>query len=127
MTDIFSAPKSHSYSQREVRLGSVNPFSFFAGGMQYLFEATMPFDEVILMLFMSMDLGGRSKFLRVLNTLLPPERDPDSVLARWYKAGGAVRFDNPQDCLLFLQKVRDICQSRQQLIVAHGGGLYGTK
>lgn len=104
----------------------VNPFSFFAGGMQYAFEALKPVEEVILMLFMSMNIDERSEFLTELNTLLSSERNPEDVLARWYKAGGAVRFDNPQDCLLFLQKVRDICRSRQQMVEAQHGGLYGA-
>lgn len=103
----------------------VNPFSFFAGGMQYAFEAQKSVEEVILMLFMSMDIDERSEFLTELDTLLSPEQDAEAILARWYKAGGAVGFDNPRDCLLFLQKVKDICQSRQQLIEAQGGGLYG--
>jgi hypothetical protein len=109
-----------------VLVRGVNPFSFFAGGMQYLFEAQQSFEKVVLMFFMSMELDDRSEFLRELDTLLSPERDPESVLARWYKAGGALRFDNPRDCLLFLQKVREICDARQQLLAASGGGLYGT-
>ncbi len=105
----------------------IKPFSFFAGGMQYLFEAQQSFEQVVLMLFMSMEVEDRSEFLRELDTLLSPERDPEDVLARWYRAGGALRFDHSQDCILFLQKVREICRSRQQLLDAHGGGLYGTK
>lgn len=105
----------------------VNTFSFFAGGMQYLFETQQSFEQVAIMFFMSMDLEERSEFLRELEILLSPEQDPEYVLARWYKAGGAIRFDHPRDCLNFLRKVREICKSRLQLIEAQGGGLYGTR